>query len=313
MVNGMVAAVPTGGGCRAGPRVLARRIRQNVGMADTTLESAAEELYGLAPSAFVAARNALAASASDRDVAAQIRALRKPSTSVWVVNLLSRRRPADAAKLAALAAELREAQDDRDAARLTALNKDRRMLVSGLVRDATTLAEGEGVDVGAGIVAEVERTLGAAARDEAAASAVRTGRLLRPLEASGVDPVDLTDAVAGEAPAAPEPADGPLPGRGRDDLAERRARRDAERAAAAARRELADAERDAARAEARVAAARERDALLRDRVDGLERELERIRADAEAAADELGAAERALRASAERRRDAERAAESAAD
>ena len=266
-------------------------------MADTTFESAAEELYGLVPSAFVAARNALAASAPGREVAAQIRALRKPSTSVWVVNLLARRRPSDVAKLATLAAELREAQDDRDAALLTALNKDRRMLVADLVRAATTLAESEGVDGGAGIVAEVERTLGAAARDEAAAAAVRTGRLLRPLEASGVDPVDLNDAVAGQAPAAADLADSSPLGRGRDDLAERRARRDAERAAAAARRELADAERDATRAEARVAAARERDALLRDRVDGLERELARISADADAAAEELRDAEMVLRES----------------
>jgi hypothetical protein len=282
-------------------------------MADTTLESAADELYGLVPSAFVAARNALAASAPDREVAARIRALRKPPTSAWVLNLLARRRADDVGKLGALAAEMREAQDDRDAALLTSLNRERRMLVADLVRAATTLAEGEGVEVGAGIVGEVERTLGAAARDEAAAAAVGTGRLLRPLEASGVDPVDLTDAVAGDAAVLPSPASGPASGSRRDDLAERRARRDAERAAAAARRELADAERDSARAEARVAAARERDALLRDRVDGLERELARVRADADAATDERAEAERALRDSTQRRRAAERAAERAAD
>ncbi len=271
-------------------------------MVEKTFEGAAEELYGLVPSAFVAARTALAASASDPETAAQIRALRKPPAAAWIVNLLARGAAEDVARLDALAAEMREAQDDRDATRLTALNKDRRMLVAELVRTATALAEREGVTVGAGILAEVERTLGAAARDGAAAAAVRTGRLLRSLEASGVDPVDLTDAVAGEAPLAPETSPRPAGARGRDDLAERRARRDAERAAAAARREVADAEREAARAEAQVAAARESDARLRERVEALERELTRVRADAASATVELREAERALRESAERQR-----------
>lgn len=273
-------------------------------MSDTPLEDAAEALYGLAPGAFIASRNALAAEASDRETAAQIRALRKPPTSAWVVNLLARRAAAEVGRLAPLASEMREAQEDRDAARLSALNKDRRMLVAELVRAATALAADQGVAVGAGIVAEVERTLGAAARDEAAAAAVRTGRLLRPLEASGVDPVDLTEAVAGAAPVRAEPV-----ARGRDDLAERRARREAERAEAAARREVADAARELARSDARLSSARERATLLRERVEALESELARVRADAEAAESELQAAERARRDSAERERAAQRALE----
>lgn len=303
-LHGRAAVLGIGGGCRGGPGVLPAVIGENGPMVETTLEGAAEELYGLVPSAFVAARTALAASATDRETAAQIRALRKPPAAAWIVNLLARGAAADVARLATLAAELREAQDDRDATRLTALNKDRRMLVAELVRSATALAEREGVTVGAGILAEVERTLGAAARDEAAAAAVRTGRLLRALEASGVDPVDLTDAVAGEAPLAPGPAAAPAGESGRDDLAERRARRDAERAEAAARREVAEAEREAARAEARVAAARESDVRQRERVEALERELGRVRADADAAAVELREAELALRESAERQRTA---------
>lgn len=301
----MTAAEARGGGCRAAPGVLTIAIRQNGRMADKTFEEAAEELYGLAPGDFVAARHALAAATSDRATAARIRGLRKPPTAVWVLNLLSRRAADEVAKLSALAAEMREAQDDRDAARLTSLNKERRMLVAALVRTATDLAEGQGVAAGPSIVAEVERTLGAAARDEGAAAAVRTGRLVRPLEASGVDPVDLSDAVAGDAPVATQP----VPGRGRDDLAERRARRDAERAAAAVRREAADAEREAARAEARLATARERESLLRERVEALESELARFRADADAATAERDEAEGAYRASAERLRAANRAAE----
>ena len=271
-------------------------------MADTTFEDAAEQLYALVPGEFIAARKALSAAAGDGDTAARIRALRKPPTAAWVANLLARRRPDDIDALAALAGEFREAQEARDAAELTRLNKERRTLLAGLVRTATALAEAAGVTIGAGIVDDVSRTLGAAARDEAAAAALRTGRLLRPLEASGVDPVDLADAVAGDAPAPPAAP------RGRDDLAERRARREAERAAQAAERELADAARGAARAESRRDAARERSALLQERVAGLEKELGRVHAEAETAAAELTEAERVLRESTARERAAEKAA-----
>jgi hypothetical protein len=55
-----------------------------------------EELYGLDLADFVAARNALAArlkAAGDADAAASVKALRKPPTSAWALNVLAREQP----------------------------------------------------------------------------------------------------------------------------------------------------------------------------------------------------------------------------
>lgn len=55
-----------------------------------------EDLYGLALADFVAARNALAArlkAAGDADAAASVKALRKPPTSAWALNVLAREQP----------------------------------------------------------------------------------------------------------------------------------------------------------------------------------------------------------------------------
>lgn len=55
-----------------------------------------EDLYGLDLADFVAARNALAAglkAAGDADAAASVKALRKPPTSAWALNVLARERP----------------------------------------------------------------------------------------------------------------------------------------------------------------------------------------------------------------------------
>jgi hypothetical protein len=56
----------------------------------------AEDLYGLDLADFVAARNALAArlkAAGDADTAASVKALRKPPTSAWALNVLAREQP----------------------------------------------------------------------------------------------------------------------------------------------------------------------------------------------------------------------------
>ncbi len=55
-----------------------------------------EDLYGLDLADFVAARNALAARlkvAGDSDAAVSVKALRKPPTSAWSLNVLARERP----------------------------------------------------------------------------------------------------------------------------------------------------------------------------------------------------------------------------
>ena len=94
---------------------------------DAALDEIAVELYALTPEEFTAARNARAA-ASARALAARVKALRKPTVAAWAVDRLAREgQLADALDLAAA---LRDAQDDLDAAELSRLGRQRRGLVA---------------------------------------------------------------------------------------------------------------------------------------------------------------------------------------
>ncbi len=237
------------------------------------LDAIAVELYALPPEEFTDARNARAA-ASDRALAARVKALRKPTASAWAVDLLAR--DGQLAEALELAGALREAQDDLDAAELGRLSRQRRSLVSALATQAVDLARDRGVTVSAAARSDVEKTINAAVMDAAAAAAVMTARLVRPLEASGFDAVDVSDAVGGSLPGVP---DAPPPSR--DDLAERRARKAAEKALREAERASGEAERELTRVEAKLDKSRERGDLLRERIDDLRTELARLEADAE--------------------------------
>ncbi len=242
------------------------------------LTAIAAELIVVPPSEFVRARDARARATEDAELARQIRTWRRPSAAAWAVDALVRLAPDEASAALVLAEQLRDAQDDLDARALSALNRQRRTLVAALAERAVEIADGCGVAVSGAARDDIERTLNAAMRDPRAAAAVRSGRLVRALDASGLEPVELEGAVLGapaETPAPPRPP--------RDDLAERRERREAERARAAAQRQSATAQRELARAERAVEKAAERAALLADRRTALERELARVAADADAA------------------------------
>lgn len=265
------------------------------------LDAIAAELYALPPAEFTAARNARAA-ASDPSLAKRVRALRKASVAAWTVNLLAREgQLADALELAAA---LREAQDDLDAAEMSRLGRQRRQLVSALAKQAVGLAEDAGVAVSAAARDDVEKTINAAVLDASAAAAVMTGRLVKPLEAGDIEPDALADAVGGSVPGIAAPAP-------RDDLAERRARKAAEKTAREAERLVGEAERELARADARRVKAQERVDHIAERIDDLRRDLSQLEADAKAAAEKLGAVEREHAASSAKARDAARAAERA--
>jgi hypothetical protein len=265
-------------------------------MTDDELDAIARELYALTPDAFTAARNARAHATTDRALAVRVKALRKPVVSAWAVGLLVRE--GLLAEALALAASLREAQDDLDAAELAALGRQRRQLVTALGARAVDAARERGVTVSAAARDDVEKTLNAAMMDAAAAAAVLSGRLIAPLVAGGFDDAGLADAVGGSLSGA-----GPAPTR--DDLAERRARREAEKAAREAERLAGEAAREAARAEAAYEKARDRARHLAERIDDLERDLARLRIDAAAADDALEEATSRRREYADRARAAE--------
>ena len=222
-------------------------------------EEPADELFGLAPEAFVAARDELARRlrrAGDPGAAAAVRALRRPPLSAWAVNQLARRRGPE---LAPLLAGEREA-------------------VAGLVAAALELLREAGHPPTAATRARVAATLEAAAADPAAAELVRRGRLTTDLGPAGDG-----DGHGGR-PRRPGREDAAARARrgaavAARDEAGRRARLAADQAVLATRQaerlgRLADqAEREAARARAAAGAAIEAASAARERAARAAREL----------------------------------------
>ena len=82
------------------------------------LASVAEELYGLPPSGFTAARDSQAAAAKssgDVELTKAIKQLRRPTTSAWLANLLVRRAAGEVDRLLVLGDDMRRAQSKLEA------------------------------------------------------------------------------------------------------------------------------------------------------------------------------------------------------
>jgi hypothetical protein len=240
-------------------------------------EQAATELYGLPPQDFVAARDERAAQAreaGDLDLAAQLRALRRPAQGAWLVNLLWRDQRDTVEALLALGDELRAAQQQLSGERLRELSAQRHRVVGALVAEARRLASAAGVRVTADTAREVETTLNAALASDEAADQVRSGRLVKPIEWAGFGP---QPAAAGRTVPAPRAETAPPPAGAQPRQADK-AVEAAQEAVREARAAAADAERKlAGHQEAVESAVRERDQLrerlaeLREQVRDLER------------------------------------------
>src|SRR5512143_1859007 len=111
--------------------------------ADVDIDAVADELYGLPPDQFTASRNERAKACragGDRDLGAQVAALRKPSTAAWVVNQLARHRRDELGQLIELGGALRAAHLDLKAERLRALSDQRHRVVAALAAAGAALA-----------------------------------------------------------------------------------------------------------------------------------------------------------------------------
>ncbi|NUU07920.1 hypothetical protein [Leifsonia sp. C5G2] len=223
------------------------------------LRDVAGELYAAAPADFIAKRNAAAAEA-DRSTAKQIKTLRKPSASAAAINALVREHPDLVGDVLDIGSRMRDAFASRDRAEIRALTQERQRLL----QRAT-----DGLDLSPAVQREVEETLQAAVIDPAAAAAVRSGMLVRALESTGLEQVDVSDAVALPVEVEDFPAPNPR----------RRKAATAERAEASEAEERSEAEEPAETPGER----RERQRRLR----AAEKDLERARSDAEATEDEL--------------------------
>jgi hypothetical protein len=183
--------------------------------------AAVAELYGADPDAFTERRKALVAAAKeagDREAAAAIGALRKPTRAAWLVNRLARAEPSAADRMAALAAELRAAEAAKDGRRLRELSAARGALIDSLTDQALA-----GVpDPTAGLRAEVTETLTSALADPATAADFAAGTLTKAAQWSGFGYAEFgsADDASADASLSPTAAD-PAP----VDIATRRARR----------------------------------------------------------------------------------------
>ena len=289
---------------------------------------AGDELFGLAPEDFVAARDDLARRLrreGDADAAKRVKALRRPPLSAWAVNRLARERPSALEPLLAAGQRLRAAHQaalaGEGAAELRTAARAEREAVAGLVETALELLREAGHPTTDATRDRVAATLHAAAASPEAADLVRHGRLIADLDPSGFGSAadaasdDLAGVGAGRAPAR-RAAGGRrrrVGGNGKDQDAG--AGQDGDRAVAAeddaaarrVRRAAAVAARDDARKRARLAADQ---AVLATRqaerlgrlADQAEREAGRARATAAAAIEAASAArERATKAARELR------------
>jgi hypothetical protein len=271
----------------AGKLVVNREVRK------LATEQAGDELFGLPPDEFVAARDDLARRLKregDAAAAARVKELRRPPLSAWAVNRLAREQASALDLLLAAGERLRAAHQAALAgegpAELRTAAKAEREAVAGLVETALELLREAGHPTSDATRDRVAATLHAAAASPEAAELVRHGRLTADLDPSGFGAAD--DGL-GEAAATPRPG--------------RRGRA----AGARASRAAAVAARDEARKRARLAADQ---AVLATRqaerlgrlADQAEREAGRARSTAAAAIEAaIAARERAARAAKELR------------
>lgn len=159
-----------------------------------------DPLYAIPATEFTATRDALVAALradpATRDLAARVKALRKPSTAAWVLNHLVRRESEQVTQILSVAEALRGAQQAMDGDELRALTKQRRQLTAAVTTRARALAAEVGHPVSGAVAEQVEATLTAALLDSGAADALRSGLLVQGLAAVGMTATDAVAAVA---------------------------------------------------------------------------------------------------------------------
>ena len=189
-------------------------------MSDDLLDIA-DELYGLLLADFTPARDAKAKELKGTDLAAPVKALKKPTVAAWVANMLVRHETEQVDQVLAVGAALRDAAGSLDGKELRELTKQRRQVTAAVTTRARGVAGSLGTKVTQAVADQVESTLTAAMLDPDCAKALRSGLLVTHLSATGVGEsaagaaVALPEALGFAATSAPPVADEP---RGRPDL-----------------------------------------------------------------------------------------------
>ncbi len=267
-------------------------------MADPDLLGIADELYGLTLPEFTPARDARVKQLKGTELAPRVKALRKPSTAAWVVNLLVRREAEQVEQILTIGAALREAQASMAADELRALTRQRRQLTAAVTTRARQVAAEVGVKVTQAVAEQVEATLTAAMVDEHCALAVRSGLLVAPLATTGLDPADVAGAVAAPdalgfsaSPRSAEPAARPELRVVPDPDADRKAAAAAQAALDEAEARLAAATETYDDAAAEAGRLEARSLQLQSEIDELRGRISALESDSEEVADRLDEAE----------------------
>lgn len=260
------------------------------------LDEAVAELYAAPLEDFVAVRTRLAKGA-ERGLAKEIRALRKPTVTAWLLNQLGRESPEVVDAVGMLGGRMRAAQAAADMSALREARPERDRLIRDVVLAVREVADQHGRSLSTAGEDEVTATVIAALADEQSQAALGSGMLVRALSYSGFGEVDVDDAVAararlrvvqgGQADALAgvvRDAAGTAPDA--EDKAEALALAEAESAREMheAQVRLQTAEADLARATADLAAAEEALADARERAAGARQEARRRHRERDAAA-----------------------------
>lgn len=232
------------------------------------------ELYGTDPDRFTAERDrhiADAREAGDEQTAERLRKLRKPALAAWALNHLRNTDPDRVDQLFELGEQVRAAQRELRGEQMRGLGRQRDELIDALTSRTAALAADAGHKLSASTTEQVRQTLVAALSDPEAAQRLSEATLTKPVEYSGFGMSEVADWVEPQPPEKPEPRREPEPGkepeRGSRQEAEQKPRRQAaERrrwesgyAEAKQRRDDAAEQLDRARAELDAAEREQRD------------------------------------------------------
>jgi hypothetical protein len=163
-------------------------------MGTVDLDSVAAKLYGVPPGDFTSSRSAevrAARSAGNRELAAAVAQLRRPTVGAWLANQLARECKDELEALLDLGRSMREAQGAGDGPELRILTRQRRQMVATLIAAAKTLARTRNQPLSENSTRDLENTLEAAVASADAAEALRSGRLHAGLTYSGFGPLDF--------------------------------------------------------------------------------------------------------------------------
>jgi hypothetical protein len=179
-------------------------------MDEAAFNAEIDRLYGLPLDEFVPQRDAVAKKLradGERDAAAVVKALRKPTAGAWALNQAVRRRSAETQALLGAGERLRAAHagllSGGDRNELRAAMDEQRSLAAVLSDCAEAIASETGKS-GPALKERVRSTLHAAAVDDEVREQLSSGRLVREQEAVGLGGPFGDEAAAAAAPRAGE-------------------------------------------------------------------------------------------------------------